>query len=146
VPCHQRGCPLPLRDEPADRDLRLVALDPAPGQVEPDRLVAVAAPGQLFRAGDCEPPVVDVAVALERRERVGTCALGDPGSFEALLELVPGAVAARERPGRQFDRIGLRAGRPLPPRGDRFFLLLGHRDRLERLDGRQQPRRDHLLG
>jgi hypothetical protein len=146
LPCHQRGRSFPLRDKPADRDVRLIALDAAPGEVEPDRLVAVAAPSQLLRAGDCEPPVVDVAVALERRERVGTRAFCDPGSFEALLELVPGTVSARERPGRQFDRVGLRAGRPLPPRGDRFFLVLGHRDRLERLDGRQQPRRDHLLG
>jgi hypothetical protein len=78
-------------------------------EVVADRLVAVAALGERRRPRGREAAVVDVADALERLERVGTCRLFDPRLGEPLVDLPARAVAMPERLRGDVQRVRTRS-------------------------------------
>ena len=129
----------------------MLGRDPAALEIVADQGVAGAARGELLRPRAGEALVVHVADPLERLERLLPLLGADAALLEPRVELRRRAVAVRSARS-ACSRASGRSGMPLG-RGGGFLLLLDlvhlvhdRRRLLRGSDGRQQPRRDRLLG
>ncbi len=88
VALDRRPRPLRLRLKGSERSLDRVGVEPAPLEIDADRLVAVGARGKRLGTTRGGPAVVDVPEAAEGREGVRSRDGVDARASEALLQLL----------------------------------------------------------